>query len=159
MFESTLRDVSDLFQGMDTQAKSKEAWGIFLELDQDLRLAQFDNNLPWSHNNAQIKPHLVQLALARLTALKAPTRDQPSSDIPHKGGRPTGRGGGGGGSSGKVSEASEALKLIPARFRQGVCLQFYTTGRCSRAVCKFAAAHKCLLCQSEAHGTASCPAQ
>jgi hypothetical protein len=174
IFEEGVRELNDLFQGFESLAKAKEAWQLFLVLDQDLRLAQFDGDLPWSHHHYQIKPHKVQLALAELSALRATARAPKGgmgaalgvggvSAAGGAGGAGGAWGGGDGnrgpkstGGASASSLASTQFKCIPEKFRKGVCLQFYVSGRCSREVCKFAAAHKCLLCGSEAHGTAAC---
>jgi hypothetical protein len=153
VYVKELRELSDQFLA------NKEDWSSFLVLDQDLRLYQFDNDLSWATAGGQIKTSFVQKALTKMWASqlnaqapvgarKAAAAAAPSPNA----GRPRDP------RPKPATNYAAVLAAVPFIHRPNVCLDFYTTGHCTRRNCRFAEKHHCLFCQSEEHGTAQCRA-
>jgi hypothetical protein len=150
LYVDEMRELSDSFQG------SKEAWMIFLSLDQDLRLFQFDKMLSWSAKSYQIHPITVMQAISACRALQPANstnaRVDPAAAPPPV--RP--RSGAAALPAWGNDKSRLLLSAIPAKLRTGVCLAFYIDGRCDRKGCQFASKHSCLFCGSTTHGSAQC---
>ena len=154
-----MRTVSEDFTSVGTTKATKdEAWACFLLLDQDLRLQQFDEQLPWSYHNGLINHHRHMKASAQLMALEA--RDVPAPPAaPTAPTAPTAPATGRKGNAARGASYMQLLTMIPEAYRREACVSFYTSGQCRRPTCKFAATgHKCFACGSTSHGTSQCQA-
>jgi hypothetical protein len=135
----------------DFPATVPGAWPLFLALDQDLRLAVFDKELSWAHDNGRICERLHVAAYAKLESLKSACKAPKAKTIPYANNGPAHYAQ----PAGAGPSYKDLMKDIPVNHRATCCVSFYTRGYCNRPACKFAATgHRCMICYDGGHGTA-----
>lgn len=128
--------------------ESSSSWLRFLELDQDLRMLQFERCLDWNKMNVGVPAVVLYQALFDVAELSHAGHTDTAAVSEQI--TPASVG------SGRSIYALQ-LEMLPIKLRKVACLEFFKTGHCNRHRCAYAAnGHKCHICGSEGHGTAQC---
>lgn len=134
---------------------SSSAWGIFLEMQQDLAVQAHNSGWALDRDGGYVDNFTVMSYLAKAAAIGA-------------GGSSGTVGGGAAGSGGGGSKHQPSTQQPAAIFRSsfradgkqhasGACYAFQDFGSCPYGPsCKWSASHRCSVCDSTTHGTNQC---
>jgi hypothetical protein len=134
-----------------------ECWGRFLSFERDAMFAIYEQRLSFGDTYAHITGPLLIEALADRAAALALLSAKPPVSAKGASGKALRGPAAGASGAGKFEPAKYLATEVPEQFRANCCLQFWRFGHCNREQCKFSAGHRCLRCNSTAHGGASCP--